>query len=221
MTMLRAVGLLMVSTLVLVGAIFAFIQKHGEGFTWVTNNDIGGSGARTGPNAVQPVGGLLSPGQVDATARPAILTATALAGSPGFVSTRVPTGSSGTTVEAVGIGEPVEYAGSRYTVLQLVDPEPPGFFTATAGNRRVTLEVRQEAVSQSVAYSFALFYLRDASGEEYVWAITNGEPSFGSGSLNPGESNTGWISFMIPQGAEPAELVVLSGIDRVVLVELD
>ena len=219
MTMLRAVGLMVLSIVVLVGAIFAFINEHGEGFTWVTSNDIGGSGARTGPNAVQPAGGILSPGQIEATARPAILTATALAGTTGTVATRVPTRGP-VSVEAVGIGETIEYAGSRYTVLQLIDPEPPGFFTATAGNRRITLEVRQEALSQAVAYSFALFYLRDTSGEEYVWAITNGEPAFGSGSLNPGESNTGWISFMIPQGAEPAGLVVLSGIERVVLVEL-
>lgn len=219
MTMLRAAGLMALSIAVLVGAIFAFIHEHGEGFTWVTSNNTGGSGARTGPNAVQPAGGILSPGQIEATARPAILTATALAGTPGIVATRVPTGAA-TAVEAVGIGETVEFAGSRYTVLQLVDPEPPGFFTATAGNRRITLEVRQEAVSQAVAFSFALFYVRDTSGEEYVWSITNGEPAFGSGSLNPGESNTGWITFQLPVGAEPAELVALGGFDRVVLVEL-
>lgn len=210
----------MLSGLVLVGSILAFISEHGEGFSWVTSNNAGGAGARTGDNAATPQGGSLSPGQVEATARPARLTATALAGTPGLVSTTIPGSTPAPAGTPVAIGESFEHGGARYTVLQMVDPEPPGFFIATDGKRRVTLEVRQEALSQAVAYSFALFYLRDDTGEEHVWAITNGEPSFGSGSLNPGEAATGWITFQLPRDREPAELVLLSGVTRVVVADL-
>lgn len=216
MTMLRAVGLMALAIAVLVGAIAAFIIKHGERFEYISQTNSGSSGARTGPNAVDQPGLGLLPGSADATARAVVATVTALAGS----NTPSPLRTPVSELEPVGIGESVEWRGSRYTVHQLVDPEPPGFFTATAGNRRITLEVTQEAVGQAVAYSFALFYLRDTNGDEHVWAITNGEPSFGSGSLNPGESNTGWITFQLPEGAEPDALMLLSGIDRVVLVEL-
>lgn len=215
MTMLRAVGLLMLAAVVLIAAIGLFVLKHGERFEYISQSSPGSSGARTGPNAVDEPGLGLLPGSADATARAIVATVTALAGNtPSPLSTPV------SELEPVAIGETVEWRNSRYTVHQLVDPEPPGFFTAKAGNRRITLEVTQEAVGQAVAYSFALFYLRDSNGDEHVWSITNGEPAFGSGSLNPGESNTGWISFDIPEDAQPEALMLLSGIDRVVLVEL-
>lgn len=218
--MLRAVGLLVLSGLVVAASIFAFINEHGEGFTWVTSNQSGGTGARTGPNAATPAGGSLSPGQVEATARPAILTATALAGGVPGISTVLPGSTPAAGGPSAAIGEPFEHGGARYTVLQVVDPEPPGFFSASEGMRRITLEVRQEALTQAVAYSFGLFYLRDTTGEEHVWAITNGEPSFGSGSLSPGESVTGWVTFQLPLDREPGELVLLSGITRVVVADL-
>ena len=217
MTMLRAVGLLVLAVAVLAASIGAFVLKHGERFEYISQTNSGSSGARTGPNAADQPGLGLLPGQAEATARAIGATTTALAGS----NTPSPLSTPVSELMPVGIGETVEWRGSRYTVHQLVDPEPPGFFTATEGNRRITFEVTQEAVDQAVAYSFALFYLRDSNGEEHVWAITNGEPGFGSGSLNPGQSNTGWITFMIPEGAEPAALMLLSGVDRVVLVELE
>jgi hypothetical protein len=219
MTMVRAIVLLVLCSGLLAGSVLLFIREHGEGFEFTTRTGGPGSGARTGPNAVVETGGTLSPGASEATARAVIATVTALSGgsNPGG-------GSGGATPEPganpVRVGEPIDYAGSRYTVLQVVDPEPPGFFRPLEGRRRVTMEIRQESLGQAVAYSFALFYLRDVEGMEHNWSITNGEPPFGSGSLAPGESVTGWVTFDVPQNAVPAALVVLAGIQRVVLVEL-
>jgi hypothetical protein len=216
MTMARAIILLFLASGLLVGSVLLFIWEHGEGFEFTTRTGGPGTGARTGPNAVVEPGGTLSPGAADATARAVIATVTALAGGGGSVAT-TPVPSA---FEPVGIGETVEYGGSRYTVLQVQDPEPEGFFRAEPGKRRVALEIRQEATGRAGAYSFALFSLRDTAGGSHTWTIANNEPAFGSGSLAPGEAVTGWVTFQVTEGAEVAELVVLAGTQRVVLVKL-
>ena len=145
-----------------------------------------------------------SGGAVGATVTAAVRTATALAGGGRTV---VP---GGRDVTQVPVGATTEVNGSRYTVHQVVDPEPPGIFTTTAGNRRVALEITQEALSGTVSYSFASFRIRDANGQEYTWAITNTSPKFDSGTLKAGESKRGWISFQVPVGVGLDALILLT-----------
>lgn len=214
MTMLRAVALLVASLVVLGGGVALFAVKIDAGFL---SSDAGQvtTGARTGDQAATPIG---SGGQAAQEAR-ATLTAiarTLTATVPGAAGTPVPGGGT-----AVAIGEPVTVGNSTYIVLEVADPEPPGFFVTNPGMRRVALLVYQEAVGSAVRYSFGLFRIRDSAGEEHSWAITNSEPNFESGELQPGESRTGWISFQVPVDARPAMLLVSGPRGYVDIVSLD
>lgn len=214
MTMLRAVALLVASLVVLAGGIVMLAAKLDANFL---SSDAGtvNTGARTGGQAATPVG---SGGQAAQEAR-ATLTAlarTLTATIPGAAGTPVPGG-----VTAVSIGEPVTVGNSIYIVLEVADPEPPGFFATGPGMRRVALLVYQEAFGAPVRYSFGLFRLRDSTGEEHSWAITNSTPNFESGELQSGESRTGWISFQVPADREPATLLVSGPRGYLDIVRLD
>ncbi|MFN8615522.1 MAG: DUF4352 domain-containing protein [Dehalococcoidia bacterium] len=209
MTMARAVTFLVLSGLIMVLGIVLIIVRVNEGLLDSSISDRD-SGARVGDNAATPTGGQggLSPGQAGATATAAIRTVTALAGGR-TPNTNAPT-PSGRDITQVAIGATTEVNGSRYTVHQVADPEAPGLFTTTTGNRRVALEVTQQAVANDVAYSFANFRLRDANGQEHTWAITNTSPRFESGTLKAGESRRGWISFQVPTGVGIDALILLT-----------
>ncbi|MEO8539476.1 MAG: DUF4352 domain-containing protein [bacterium] len=203
MTMGRAVILLVLSGLLAALGVVLVAVRINSGLidSSIAARD---SGAHIGSNAATPTGGggRTSPGAAGATVTAAIKTATALLGG---AKTAVPTGRD---VTQVPVGASTEVNGSRYTVIQVMDPEAPGFFTTTAGNRRVALEVTQEAISGTVQYSFSSFRIRDAAGQEYTWAITNTEPKFDSGMLKQGESKRGWISFQVPAGIAVDALIL-------------
>lgn len=209
MTMARAVLFLVLSGLIMAVGIVLLIVRVNEGLIDSSINDRN-TGARVGENAATPTGGTggFSPGQAGATATAAVRTVTALAGG------RTPNGTaptpSGRDITQVPVGATTEVGGSRYTVHQVADPEAPGLFTTTAGNRRVALEITQEAVANNVTYSFANFRLRDVNGEEHTWAITNTSPQFQSGTLKAGESKRGWISFQVPTGVGIDALILLT-----------
>lgn len=209
MTMGRAVLFLVLSGLIMAVGIVLVIVRVNEGLIDNSINDRN-TGARVGEAAATPVGtdGGVSAGQAQATASAVARTVTALAGGAKTPSTG-PT-ASGRDITQVPVGATTEVRGSRYTVLQVVDPEAPGFFTTAAGKRRVALEIKQEAVSAGVTYSFASFRLRDANGDEHTWAITNTSPKFDSGVLNAGESRQGWISFQVPAGVALDALILVT-----------
>ena len=205
MTMARAVIFLVLSSVIMALGLILLIVRVNSGLidSSISSRD---SGARVGDQAATPVGSSGGPsgGAVGATVTAAVRTATALAGG---VRTVVP---GGRDVTQVPVGASTEVNGSRYTVHQVADPEPPGTFTTTAGNRRVALEITQEALSGTVSYSFASFRIRDANGQEYAWAITNSSPRFESGTLRAGESKRGWISFQVPVGVGLDALILLT-----------
>ncbi len=140
--------------------------------------------------------------------------AATITAAAGTVTSRTPTAGARTATAApttptlVGIGQPIEFRGSRYTVNQVVDPEPPGFFSTTPGKRRIAVELTQEAVGAPAAYDFTYFALRDASGADYTWAISNSKPEFDRGTLKAGESHRGWLVFQVPVDVTPITLVV-------------
>lgn len=219
MTMGRAIALLVVSLIVLGGGIAAMVVKVDASFL---SSDAGeySSGARTGGQAATPAGSggdAAQEARATLTAISRTLTATA-PGAPGTPAARTPVSGEVTPVAA---GQPVTVGASIYTVLQVADPEPPGFFVTNPGMRRIAIEVRQEAASGSVRYSFGLFRIRDSAGDEHSWAITNSEPNFDSGDLAAGQSRTGWISFQIPEGRQPAMLLVRGTLGYVDIVRLD
>jgi hypothetical protein len=219
MTMGRAIAMLVVSVLVLGGGIVALAVKVDSTFL---SSDTGkySAGARTGDHAATPAGsGGAEVQEVRATLTAIARTLTATApGGPGTPAPRTPVPGE---VTPVAIGQPVTVGASTYTVLRVADPETPGFFATNPGMRRVALEVRQEAASGTVRYSFGLFRIRDSAGDEHSWAITNSEPNFGSGDLAARQSRTGWISFQIPEGRQPAMLLVRGTLGYVDIVRLD
>jgi hypothetical protein len=203
MTMARAVIFLVLSGIIMAAGVLVLIVRVNEGRVDSTI-EARDPGARIGDNAATPAGaGGISGGAAGATVTAVVRTVTALAGGA-----RTTVATPGRDITQVPIGETTEVAGSRYTVNQVADPEAPGFFTTSAGNRRVALEVTQQAGTQTVAYSFSDFRLRDANGTVYTWAITNTEPKFESGTLKPGESKQGWISFQVPVGVAVDALIL-------------
>lgn len=202
MTMGRAIALLLLSGLVAAVGIVLVVVRINEG---LVDSSISSrsTGAGVGENRATPVGNRNIPGTGAAATLTAVIgKATALA----VTTPAGPTVDAGSP-DTVGVGQSVDLDGSRFSVIQVADPEPPGFFKPSAGNRLVAIEVSQQALRQRKSFNFTQFKLRDRDGHDYLWAITNSEPKFGTGTLQPGETAQGWISFQIPSDAALDALV--------------
>ena len=197
MTMPKAIALLVLSILVTAGGIFVVVMDVQSGLV-NPENPSHSSGAFTGENAATPPGAAYaSRAGADPTVKAALEEITAAAATRNAVLTPFATGT-GSRGEAVAIGETITVGTSSFTVHQVADPEPAGFFPTQAGNRRVAIEVSQTAVGATVRYNFSEFRLRDASGEIHTWTTPNSAPDFKSGTLQAGESRRGWLSFQLP-----------------------
>jgi len=196
MTMPKAIALLVLSILVTAGGIFVVIMEVQSGLVNAANPSHS-SGAYTGDNAATPPGAAYaSRADADPTVKAALQEITAAAATRSAVLTPFPTGT-GSRGGAVAIGESVTVGTSSFTVHQVADPEPPGFFPTRAGNRRVAIDVSQTAVSGTVSYNFSEFRLRDASGEIHTWTTPNSAPDFKNGMLQAPASQRGWLSFQL------------------------
>ncbi len=194
-----AVGFLILSGLITAAGVGLLFMRINSG---LVNSEIDSrrTGAFTGDRAATPTGEDLPINRngTGATITAVARLATAFAATAAAVNTPLAGGANG---DVVPVGQPIEVDGSRFTVLQVLDPEPAGLFRTDAGKRRVAIEITQEAVGEAQQYHFAQFQVRDTSGTIHTWAITNGAPAFQTGSLQAGESRTGWISFQVPDGA--------------------
>ena len=104
-------------------------------------------------------------------------------------------------------GQPFLVNGTRYTVNEVRDPEPPGFFSPARNMRFIAVDITQEAVSTPSPYSIAYFNLRDGGGKDYGWANGNSKPTLGNGTLAAGESTRGWVIFQVPADAKITTLI--------------
>jgi hypothetical protein len=199
MTMRRAQIFLGVSIVITAFAAFLVFSQI-QLFDPVTaSSRVPGAGAGNSPVARATQAG----GDIAATITAAAGTVTLPTPTAG---TRTATATAAPPI--VGIGQPIEFRGSRYTVNQVVDPEPPGFFSTATGKRRVAVELTQEAVGAPAAYDFTYFALRDVSGADYTWAISNSKPELDRGTIKAGESHRGWLVFQVPFDVTPVTLVV-------------
>ena len=207
MTMPRAIAFLVLSVLVTALGVVLLIGKINSG---LVNPEIDSrsTGAFTGDNAATPQGssGRISPGGVGATVTASVRQITATAGTAAAVLTPFPQ-TPGVRGNAVGVGESIDVGTSRFTVHQVLDPEPPGFFPTNPGNRRIGIELTQEALSGTVQYNFSQFRLRDSTGKLHTWTIANTKPEFSTGSLATGQARKGWLSFQLPTGTEIDALI--------------
>ena len=127
-----------------------------------------------------------------------LLTVTAVAPKPTGTATVVPPLSAGG----------ITLDGGLYRLNAVADPEPPGFFKDVAGRRMVALNVTVTAGDKAMAYGFTQFRLIDAEAKEYTWAIGNNQPKFEQGTLQPGQSKTGWMAFSVPADVKPVAVLV-------------
>lgn len=90
---------------------------------------------------------------------------------------------------------------------QIQAPENP-----PAGVRFVAAEmVIDNASDQALAFTPADVRLVDATGVEYRGGAAAGtEPFLGVRNLNGGDRSRGWVWFMVPEGAELAEIVYVA-----------
>ncbi len=98
--------------------------------------------------------------------------------------------------------------GVQYRVNAVADPEPPGFFKPAAGKRTIGLNVTVTAGDKPLPYGFTQFRLIDEDAKEYTWALGNNEPKFEQGTLQPGESKTGWMTFSVPVDVKVVAVLV-------------
>ena len=199
MTMPRAIALLILSGGITALGIFLVVMRVQDGLV-NAQNPSHSSGAFVGENAATPQGvGSTSRGSTFATTQAFRAELTAAAATMNAVLTPFPTGTGGRG-GAVAIGESITVGTSSFTVHQVADPEPPGFFPTQAGNRRIAIEISQQAVGATVQYQFSQFRLRDANGEVRTWTTANSKPEFSAGTLQAGETRRGWLSFQLPEG---------------------
>ena len=117
-----------------------------------------------------------------------------------------PTGTA-TVVPPLSAGG-ITLDGGLYRLNAVADPEPAGFFKDVAGRRMVALNVTVTAGDKALAYGFTQFRLIDAEAKEYTWAIGNSQPKFEQGTLQPGQSKTGWMAFSVPADVKPVAVLV-------------
>jgi len=209
MTMPKAIALLVLSGLIMAAGVALVFVRIDQGRVDSSINDRN-VGARAGDERATPTGSNgFSNGQANRVLTETAATITAIVRTAEAVQTPAAQRTPAPAGRGGAIGEPIEVNGVRYTVHQMADPEPPGFFSTTAGNRRVALEITQEALDGPSPYSFSRFRIRDVDGKEYSWAITNTEPKFESGTLQRGQSRRGWISFQVPATAGVDALILL------------
>lgn len=138
------------------------------------------------------------PGTNDALLTVTAVARTAFAPKPTATPTIVPPLSAdGVTIE-----------GALYRLNAVADPEPAGFFKPAAGKRTVALNVTVTAGDKALAYGFTQFRLIDAQAKEYTWALGNNGPKFEQGTLQPGQSKTGWMAFSVPADVKPVAVLV-------------
>lgn len=139
----------------------------------------------------------------DSRTNDALLTVTAVART---AFAPIPTATV-TTVPPLSAGG-VRLDGALYRLDAIADPEPAGFFKPAAGKRTVALHITVIAGDKALAYGFTQFRLIDAEAKEYTWALGNSEPKFEQGTLQPGQTKTGWMAFSVPVGVKPVAVLV-------------
>ena len=140
---------------------------------------------------------------IDSGTNNARATVTALVRTaPALKSTPTPTVVPPLSAGGITLG------GARYRLNAVADPEPAGFFKPAGGIRTVALNVTVQAGDKPLAYGFTEFRLIDANAKEYTWALGNSEPKLGQGTLQPGQSKTGWMAFALPVDVKAVALLV-------------
>ena len=143
---------------------------------------------------------------IDSGTNNALATVTALVRTaPARKSTPTPT-----VVPPLSAGG-ITLDGALYRLNAVADPEPAGFFKPAGGNRTVALNVTVQAGDKPLAYGFTEFRLIDADAKEYTWALGNNDPRLEQGTLQPGQSKTGWLAFAVPVNVKVAALLVQPG----------
>ena len=143
---------------------------------------------------------------IDSGTNNALATVTApVRTAPALKSTPTPTVVPPLSAGGITLG------GALYRLNGVADPEPAGFFKPAGGIRTVALNVTVQAGDKPLAYGFTEFRLIDADAKEYTWALGNNEPRLEQGTLQPGQSKTGWMAFAVPLEVKVAALLVQPG----------
>ena len=143
---------------------------------------------------------------IDSDTNDALATVTALVRTaPALKSTPTPTVVPPLSAGGITLG------GARYRLNAVADPEPAGFFEPAGGIRTVALNVTVQAGDKPLAYGFTEFRLIDADAKEHTWALGNNDPRLEQGTLQGGQSKTGWLAFAVPVNVKVAALLVQPG----------
>jgi hypothetical protein len=121
-----------------------------------------------------------------------------------------PAGASGQNNSETPLDNPVTRDGYYFAALQIEDPAPaPTGYRARPGTRLVSVEVIAENQNGDLlSFSpMSLMRLLDTQGTSYNYDITcQVGMKLPDAQLDKGESVQGWITFSLPEQAQPAAL---------------
>jgi hypothetical protein len=142
--------------------------------------------------------------------RRALLAATVAAAAPLPAAARqsdaTPTSDAGARVIAPHWVFELHEVQDPYAGAMQVPAEAP------AGSRIIAIEVEVTNDSeQPLAFTPIDVRMRDAAGIEYRGGAAIGaEPMINPRNLNPGERSRGWVWYVVPESADPAEVVYVA-----------
>lgn len=142
-----------------------------------------------------------------ATSAPAAVSSTSAAPA----ATAAPKATNTTAAAAPArakIGDKTDLKNYSLIVHSMEDPTPGGqFFKPKAGFRWIALDVTITAAQNEVAYNPFYAKLKLADNTEVSTTIGGKEPDLQSGKLTAGDSVRGWLTFEIPESAQPAQFI--------------
>lgn len=111
--------------------------------------------------------------------------------------------------KAYTIGESIKLGNNVITVHSVAGYTSGNEFLApSSGKKFITADISQEnAGDEATDYNTYDFKLQDNQDYAYDQAISDKEPSFGSGSLQTGQKTRGFITFEIPTANTPSKLI--------------
>ncbi len=117
------------------------------------------------------------------------------------------------TTQTYKIGDLVDLDGKTMAV-NAVEPYTSGnqFMVPKDGNKYVTVDITLKNNSKEpYTYNPYEFKLNDSEDYGYDYAITDKEPTLNSGTIQPGQTTRGFLTFEIPEANTASRLVYTPG----------
>lgn len=114
-----------------------------------------------------------------------------------------------TETKVFNLGETVKLGDKILIIYNVADyTEPNEFMQPKEGNKFIIVDAYNEnQSSEPISYNLFSFEVQDNNNYKYQPTTTTKEPSFSSGTLQPGRSVRGFVVFEVPVSVTSLELI--------------